>query len=319
MVNPTLIAATAPASVAGTVPVTVSAPGSTPLSLANAFTYRSSGAAPGLTLTTVSPSSGPAVGGTQVTFSGTGFSGGAAVYFGGVPATDVSSPGPSMILARTPPNVSGAVSVTILNSDGSSITLNSGYTYEGSSGFSVTTTSPDSGLATGGTVVEINGSRFVMGATVSFNGVPATNVWVVGDNQIYATTPAGAPGSATVTVTNPGGIAASRVGAFTYTADGSPAAPVASVPPAATGVSVGLPLIARGFGLVVFSGGTNAALVAASGCTANSLTFWSTNANGEFDTYVPGSAISVVNAAWNGRYAGGIPANTPLIGRCQQQ
>ena len=37
----------------------------------------------------------------------------------------------------------------------------------------------------------IDGSRFVSGAMVTVGGVNASNVWVIGDSQIYATTPAG--------------------------------------------------------------------------------------------------------------------------------
>lgn len=320
VVNPTLITATTPAAAAGTVAVSVTTPGSAAGSLANGFTYRALAADPALTLTTVAPSSGSAVGGAQVTLSGTGFSGGAAVYFGGVPGTNVSTPGPSTIFVQTPPNVAGTVPITVVNSDGSSVSLATGYRYEGSSGFAVTSIAPSSGPAAGGTVAVINGSRFVTGAMVAFNGVPATNVWVLGDNQIYATTPPGTGSGVTVSVTNPGGIAAFLPGGFSYATDGSPATPVATpVPTVTTGaVTSGLPLVPRGFGLVVFSGGTNAALVAASGCTAASLTFWSTNASGEFDTYVPGALVSAVNAAWNSRFTSGIPANTPLIGRCQQ-
>jgi hypothetical protein len=315
VVNPTLIMATAPAAAAGTVSVAVSS-GSASASLPNAFTYRTSATASGLTLTTISPNTGPAVGGTLVTLTGTGFSGGAALYFGNVPATDVSSPGSSTILARTPLNVAGNVPVTVVNSDGSSVTLASGFTYEGSNGFALTSVSPSTGPAAGGSVIVISGAGFVSGAMVTVGGANASNVWVVGDSQLYATTPAGGAGAATVTVTNPGGLSASLASGFTYGAGGTTPPPSAT-PPASSGASAGFPLPARGFGLVVFGGGTNAQLMTASQCTSSSLAFWSTNASGEFDVFVPGAAIAAVNAAWNARYASGIPASTPLIGRCQ--
>ena len=119
-------------------------------------------------------------------------------------------------------------------------------------------------------------------------------------------------------VTNPGGLSASLANSFTYGAGGTTPPPTSTptVPPS-SGTSIGFPLPAKGFGLVVFGGGTNAALVAASTCTSSSLAFWSTNAGGDFDVYVPGASIGAVNEAWNARYANGIPASTPLIGRCQ--
>jgi hypothetical protein len=72
-----------------------------------------------------------------------------------------------------------------------------------------------------------------------------------------------------------------------------------------------------GFGLIVFGGGTNAELLAASGCPAERAAFWATNAAGDFDVYAPGTAIALVNAAWNARFGTGIPPATPLLGRCR--
>lgn len=70
-----------------------------------------------------------------------------------------------------------------------------------------------------------------------------------------------------------------------------------------------------GFGIIVFGGGTNEQLVTASGCPEETAVFWATS-GGQFITYVPGSNVGAVNAQWNALFAGGIPANTGLIGRC---
>lgn len=70
-----------------------------------------------------------------------------------------------------------------------------------------------------------------------------------------------------------------------------------------------------GFGLVVFSGGTNDDLVEVSGCPEETATFWATD-DGDFVTFIPGAAVSAVNNAWNNLFAGEIPSNTALIGRC---
>ena len=315
VINPTLIVATAPPHSAGSVAITVTTPSGSSAAAATAFTYRASAAAAGLTLTSVSPASGAAVGGNIVTLSGTGFSGGAQVLFGSIPGTDVSSPGPSLLTVRVPANGAGPSAITVVNSDGSSVTLGNGYTYEGASGFAVTAVS-QSTVAGNGTLLILTGSRFATGAIVTVNGVTASDIWVLGDSQIYATAPVVSPGTATVTVVNPGGLSASLPGGLVIagsTAAPSPS-PTPTVTPAAAPPTVSLP--ARGFGLIVFGGGTSSQLASASGCAATTLSFWSTNATGDFDVYVPATRVEAVNAAWNARFASGIPASTPLIGRC---
>jgi predicted outer membrane repeat protein len=73
----------------------------------------------------------------------------------------------------------------------------------------VTSVSPASGPAAGGTAVTITGGHFAPGATVTFGGAPASDVTVVSPTQITATSPAfpGLDGAGTVAVavTNPQG------------------------------------------------------------------------------------------------------------------
>jgi hypothetical protein len=59
---------------------------------------------------------------------------------------------------------------------------------------------PISGPGSGGTNITITGTNFFDPSTVTIGGAPATNVVVVSDTQITATTPAGFPGPAVVTV-----------------------------------------------------------------------------------------------------------------------
>jgi len=80
--------------------------------------------------------------------------------------------------------------------------------------------SPSSGTAAGGTAVTITGSNFAAGATVSFGGIPATNVAVVTSTLITAMTPAHAAGAVTVTVTNTNGQSGSLAGAYAFTSIG---------------------------------------------------------------------------------------------------
>lgn len=86
--------------------------------------------------------------------------------------------------------------------------------------------------------------------------------------------------------------------------------------PAPAGRFISGSIPATGIGLVVFGGGTNAQLVAGASCPAGAGAFWVTNSAGEFVTYVPGAAVAVVNEAWLTLFVTGIPANTPMLGRC---
>jgi hypothetical protein len=70
-----------------------------------------------------------------------------------------------------------------------------------------------------------------------------------------------------------------------------------------------------GFGIIVFGGGTNDQLVAASGCPEETAVFWATS-EGVFVPFIPGTDIGAVNEDWNALFPEGIPANTGLVGRC---
>jgi len=70
-------------------------------------------------ITSISPSSGPAGGGTAVTIQGSGFTGATAVLFGGAAATGISVEGDTVIVATSPPG-SGAVNVGVTTPSGTS-------------------------------------------------------------------------------------------------------------------------------------------------------------------------------------------------------
>ncbi len=84
----------------------------------------------------ISPQVGSTHGGTVVTIVGAGFSPGATVSFGYVPATvgferatRVMIESPTVIKATTPPHSSGTVDLVVSNPDGSSSTLTNAFTY----------------------------------------------------------------------------------------------------------------------------------------------------------------------------------------------
>jgi hypothetical protein len=167
--------------------------------------------------TSLSPTSGPAAGGTTVTISGTGFASGATVTFGGVAASSVTVDGSTTITAIAPAHASGQVNVVVTNPNGQNSSLVNGYSYASTPPPTVTSVNPVSGTAAGGTPVTISGTGFVAGATVTFGGTTATGVVVNSSTTISATTPAHAAGAVNVVVTNPNLQSGSLVNGFTYT------------------------------------------------------------------------------------------------------
>ena len=92
-------------------------------------TFKASASSSAPTVTSISPPSGSATGGTAVTITGTNFASGDSVSFGGTAATNVSVVSSTSITATTPAHAAGAVNVVVTNSSGQSGTLTNGYTY----------------------------------------------------------------------------------------------------------------------------------------------------------------------------------------------
>jgi PKD repeat protein len=182
------------------------------------FTFKRNGQAPVQppTLSSVSPVSGPSTGGTVLTLTGTQFVSGATVSVGGTAATNVTVISGTSITATAPAQAAGVVSITVINPDGGSATLNNAYTYTAQPP-TLTSVSPTSGSTTGGTVLTLTGTQFVSGATVSVGGTAATNVTVTSATSITATAPGHAAGVVSITVTNPGGASATLNNSYTYT------------------------------------------------------------------------------------------------------
>src|SRR5271157_585376 len=113
----TQITATSPADSAGVVDVTVTGLGGTSaVSSADEFTYVAAPAVAG-----VSPSSGPAIGGTVVTITGTGFAAASTVEFGTIAATNVTYVSATQLTATAPAGA-GIVDVTVTTSGETSAT-----------------------------------------------------------------------------------------------------------------------------------------------------------------------------------------------------
>ena len=142
-----------PSHVAGTVDVVVSNPDGQQAVAAGAFTHRD-----GPTLQTITPSQGPAAGGTPVTITGSGFGGPATtVTFGGVTAT-IESRSATTLDVISPAHASGPVDVVVTNPDGQQAIATTGFLYVPAP--SIQSVSPVSGTALGGTQSDGNRIRF---------------------------------------------------------------------------------------------------------------------------------------------------------------
>ncbi|MGA2621849.1 MAG: IPT/TIG domain-containing protein, partial [Thermoguttaceae bacterium] len=225
------ITATAPPGT-GTVDVTVRTPGGTsavnPFSPSDEFTYL---AIP--TVTSVSPSSGPLPGGTQVTITGTnlGTLDTVTVLFGGIAAGLYSDDGTTIVLLSPAGAAAGPVDVTVSTQDGTSaINLNDEFTYLAIP--TVTSVSPSSGPLSGGTQVTITGTNLgtLDRAVVLFGGISAGLPYSDDGTTIVLLSPAGAAaGPVDVTVSDYYGTSATTpADQFTYTASAPGAARVNS-------------------------------------------------------------------------------------------
>ncbi|RUR01400.1 IPT/TIG domain-containing protein [Labedella endophytica] len=149
--------------------------------------------------TELDPDRGPVTGGTEVTITGTGFTGVTEVTFGGEPGTELVVVSDTEITVTSPAGGPGTVDVVVTSPVGSSAAL----PFEYFPVTVVTAIDPETGDEAGGTAVTITGDAFTGATGVTFDGVPATEFVVVDDETITAVTPAGV-GTVDVVVLNPG-------------------------------------------------------------------------------------------------------------------
>jgi len=188
---------------------------------AQAFAYRDDSADPlVLACTHVGPAHGALAGGDVVAIACRGLAyPDLAVRFGDVPATitDVDAASQRLIVTTPPGSAPGTVAVTV-SSAVASTRVGTDFTYLAPAALALTSISPDSGSPLGGTRVTLHGRGFQPGAVVQIGALAATQVTVVDDTTISATTAPGAPGNAPVTVRQ-SGLAARLDPGFDYTSD----------------------------------------------------------------------------------------------------
>jgi len=118
------------------------------------------------TITKLSVKTGPAIGGTPLTITGTHLSGATAVSFGATAAAEFHVISSTSISAVSPPGTSGVVEVSVSTEAGTSAKTSADhYTY---SPPTITNITPGSGTKLGGTTVEVAGSGFALGSATEF-------------------------------------------------------------------------------------------------------------------------------------------------------
>jgi hypothetical protein len=255
------------------------------------------------TISSISPTEGPVSGGAQVTINGANFESGATVAFGGVNATSVSFVNSTELQAVAPAGAVGAATVEVTNPGGGNVSLANAFTYD--VGPAVTSVSPTSGSAAGGTTVTITGSGFESGASVTFGVTPATSVTVVSSTEIQAVTPAEAAGAAGVTVSNSNSTVGTLASAFTFLTNAT-APPPSSSGALLTGLTPSSYTLPSGWTLVTTDSFENGSLPAGQGFynggNAESINCsFAHTGNCSLDTYVTDS-YGGVGLIINGNY-----------------
>ncbi|MEI9982788.1 MAG: IPT/TIG domain-containing protein [Aliidongia sp.] len=135
VVSATQITAMAPVGSPGIVDVTVTTPGGTSATgAADRYTYV---AVP--VVSSLSPSNGPAAGGTSVVITGSDLRGATAVKFGATAAASFTVNSATQITAVSPPEASGTVDITVATIGGTSATgAGDRYTFIGKTSIAVT-------------------------------------------------------------------------------------------------------------------------------------------------------------------------------------
>jgi alpha-tubulin suppressor-like RCC1 family protein len=225
VVSQTTVNAVSPAG-SGTVDVTVTTnEGTSPVGPKDHFSYVTVQAP---TVTGISPTQGPAGGGTEVKITGTNLAEASQVRFGTVAAGKFTVLSATSATAVSPAGA-GTVDIRVTAPGGTSEAVAADhFTYTVSGALAtVTKISPSKGPSTGATTVTINGTNLASVTAVSFGALPATSFKIVSATKLRAVAPPGSSGAAEVRLTNPAGLSEpSAKGVFRY---GSPT--VTSVSP----------------------------------------------------------------------------------------
>jgi hypothetical protein len=171
---------TTPAGTAGDADVVVTTPGGT-ATRTGGFTYV---AAPP-TITSLTPSSGPLAGGTEVTLTGTNLTTVATVKVGEENATNIKVVNATQITFTTPAGAAGAKDVTVVTTYGT-YTKNGVFTYFPQP--TITKLEPNSGSTVGGETVTLFGTNLTDATNVNIGG-NSVQPTIINDTEITFITP----------------------------------------------------------------------------------------------------------------------------------
>jgi len=194
---PVWVTCKAPPHEAGSVDIVVTTPNGQSASCEQCYTYD-----PPPQISEISPAHGPASGGAIMNIKGENFLEGMTVAFGGIPAGDVVLVSDTEATCTTPGYEAGSVDVVVTNPDNQSASCQACYVYDPPP----TITQMEPCPAYAGTSVSISGENFADGATITFDGIPATEITVSSSSLSHCKTPANAEGMPReVLVSNPDG------------------------------------------------------------------------------------------------------------------
>lgn len=225
-------------------------------------------------VSSISPTSGTAAGGTVVTINGANFAtaaGVTTVRFGATASAAVICTTTTTCTATSPPGTPGTVDVRVTVVGQTSAVVNADrFTYTATVP-TISSVSPATGTEAGGTVLTINGTGLGSGANVTVGGVSATNISCASSTSCTATTPAAAtaaPFSPVAVLVTVAGNSTTAPNAFTYVP-----VSIGSVAPANGDVAGGTPVTITGTGFsttvpttVTFADGINPAATAPATC-----------------------------------------------------
>ncbi len=213
-VSDTVLTATVPPNAQGAVGAVVVTQEGLSGTLPAAFTWE------GTRLLVVSPNKGHPNGGVPITLTGEHFTddGSLTVTFGATPVvvTSVTPPGTLVVTSPAGP-AGGVVDVTVASSNGTD-TLTGAFTFVDPLAPTLTAVTPSTGLFHSPTPVTLTGEDFdPLGVlSVTFAGVPATDVAFVSDTQVTAVAPPGSQGQVADVVVVQDGKASALPAAFTW-------------------------------------------------------------------------------------------------------
>ncbi|WP_379157264.1 IPT/TIG domain-containing protein [Paenibacillus sp. sgz5001063] len=199
----------------------VNADGET-FTLVGGYTYEAPPVLPNPTISAISPNSGQLQGGEIVYIDGTGFQNGLKLFIGDkeVPVNVFYSSTRFRIIVPAT-TTSGTFDVKVVNPDSKEVIVNGGYTYLApppKAAPTITAITPNTGPATGGTLVYIDGTGIDAGATVKFGtkSVPIGTYYSATRIRVSSPSSDGIFGPVNVTITNTDGQEVNVSGGFTY-------------------------------------------------------------------------------------------------------